>query len=59
MADRAAGLVLFLEHCDAPAGVGQQVRRDEPVGAGPDHYRVRHGRLPFRSIDVTIARAEV
>ena len=40
----AAGLRGLLEHRDRPAGVGEHVRRDEPVGPGADDDGVGHRR---------------
>ena len=37
----AAWFGLFLADHHPPPGVGQDVRRDQPVRAGADHYRVR------------------
>ncbi|GGX10518.1 hypothetical protein GCM10010353_27470 [Streptomyces chryseus] len=41
-ADGAARFRLGLQYLHGPAGVGQQVRCDEPVGARADDYGVRH-----------------
>jgi hypothetical protein len=41
--DGAAGLRLLLEDDDVPAGVGEDVRGDEPVRAGPDDDGIGDG----------------
>ncbi len=41
-ADRATGPRLFLQHDHVPARVREQIGRDQPVGACPDHDRIRH-----------------
>src|SRR4051812_6120539 len=60
---RTAGLGLLLQHDDAPAGVGEQVRGDQPVRVGSDDHRVRgvtgqpaHSRLLPEQVRGTLAR---
>lgn len=45
---RSSGLVLRLQDLHAPARVGQEIGRHQPVGSGSDDYGVRHGSLPPR-----------
>jgi hypothetical protein len=41
--DAPAGLLGRLEDLHLPAGIGEQVGRDQPVVAGADHDDVSHG----------------